>query len=63
MAKRGKVNATHAREEDRAILRAEELDKKQAGKGLAPIELNPNTKVYKLVKELRAWYDYYAYEP
>ena len=55
MAKRGKVNATHAREE--------ELDKKQAGKGLAPIELNPNTKVYKLVKELRAWYDYYAYEP
>lgn len=50
-------------EEDRAILRAEELDKRQAGKGLAPIELNPNTKVYKLVKELRAWYDYYAYEP
>lgn len=46
-----------------AIQRAEALDARQEKKELAPIDSNPNTKVYKLVRELRAWYDYYAYEP
>lgn len=46
-----------------AIQRAETLDIKQESKGLAPIDRNPDTKVYKLVRELRAWYDYYAFEP
>lgn len=46
-----------------AIQRAETLDIKQVNKGFAPIERNPDTRVYKLVQELTAWYDYYAYEP
>ena len=46
-----------------AIQRAEALDFKQENKGFAPIERNPDTRVYKLVRELNAWYDYYAYEP
>lgn len=46
-----------------AIQRAEALDAKQEKKELAPVDSNPNTKVYKLVRELKAWYDYYAYEP
>ena len=46
-----------------AIQRAEALDIKQEAKELSPIDSNPDTKVYGLVKELNAWYDYYAFEP
>lgn len=49
--------------ESMAIQRAEALDIKQVNKGFAPMERNPDTRVYALVQELNAWYDYYAYEP
>lgn len=49
--------------EAKAIRRAEILDARQDQKELAPIDRNPDTKVYKLVRELRTWYDYYAFEP
>ena len=44
-------------DEAKAIERAEALDLSQKDK--KPIEANPNTKVYKLVKELREWLDFY----
>ena len=46
----------------KAITRAEELDLYHADKGAAPIDSNPNTLVYRLVKGLDEWYAYYAYE-
>ena len=46
-----------------AIQRAEALDAKQEKKELTPIDRNPDTKVYELVRELKSWYNYYAYEP
>lgn len=45
-------------DEAKAIERAEALDASQQGKN--PIEANPNTTVYKLVKELREWLEFYG---
>ena len=45
-------------DEAKAIERAEALDASQQGK--KPIEANPNTTVYKLVKELREWLEFYG---
>lgn len=44
-------------DEARATERAEKLDKIWGG--TKPIDANPNTTVYKLVQELRAWLTYY----
>ena len=45
-------------DEAKAIERAQALDASQQGK--KPIEANPNTTVYKLVKELREWLEFYG---
>lgn len=45
-----------------AILRSQELDQYHQRHNTAPIDSNPNTQVYKLVKELDEWYKYYSYE-
>ena len=45
-------------DEAKAIARAQALDAAQQGK--KSIEANPNTTVYKLVKELREWLEFYG---
>lgn len=45
-------------DEAKAIERAQALNASQQGK--KPIEANPNTTVYKLVKELREWLEFYG---
>jgi hypothetical protein len=45
-------------DEAKAIERAQNLDASQQNK--KPIEANPNTTVYKLVKELREWLEFYG---
>lgn len=45
-------------DEAKAIARAQALDAAQQDK--KPIEANPNTTVYKLVKELREWLEFYG---
>ena len=45
-------------DEVKAIERAQNLDASQQVK--KPIEANPNTTVYKLVKELREWLEFYG---
>jgi hypothetical protein len=45
-------------DEAKAIERASKLDEVWQGK--KPIEANPNTTVYKLVKELREWLEFYG---
>ena len=45
-------------DEAKAIERAQALDVSQQGK--KSIEANPNTTVYKLVKELREWLEFYG---
>ena len=45
-------------DEAKAIERAQALDASQQGK--KPIEANPNTTVYRLVKELREWLEFYG---
>ncbi|MDR3366706.1 MAG: RloB family protein [Prevotellaceae bacterium] len=46
--------------ESEAIKRAEKLDEIHRKIGKKPIDANPNTLVYQLVKKLRALIDYYA---
>jgi RloB-like protein len=45
--------------EDLAIKRAEALLQKQ--NGIAPIQVNPSTKVHLLVQQLRYWISYFNY--
>lgn len=45
-------------DEAKAVERAQALEASQKGK--EPIEANPNTTVYKLVKELREWLEFYG---
>ena len=45
-------------DEAKAIERAQNLDASQQNK--KPIEANPNTTVYKLVKDLREWLEFYG---
>jgi hypothetical protein len=46
-------------DEVKAIERAAKLDELWQEKN--PIEANPNTTVYKLVRELREWLAYYTF--
>lgn len=46
----------------KAIENAERLNSYHTDHNTAPIDANPNTLVYKLVKELDEWYAYYKYE-
>lgn len=47
--------------EQDAIIRAQMLEKFHIAKKNTPISSNPTTLVYKLVKELREWLQYYNY--
>lgn len=47
---------------DEAISRAQNLDNYHISNNNKPIESNPNTLVYKLVKELDDWYSYYSFK-
>ena len=46
---------------DAAVRRAEELCSFHSKAGHDPIDSNPNTLLYSLVKELEAWLEYYRY--
>lgn len=48
-------------DQKKAIIRAQGLNKYHTDNQTDPINANPNTLVYRLVKELESWYSYYIY--
>ena len=49
--------------ESKATLRAESLDNTFFQKGIKPIDANPNTKIFLLVRRLRELLEWYSYKP
>jgi hypothetical protein len=49
--------------ESKATLRAESLDNTFFQKGIKPIDANPNTKFFLLVRRLRELLEWYSYKP